>query len=570
MRGPAASQTIALMPATAAPPAHATIANAFLDTVARTPDAVALRTLDDGISLTWRELADRVAAVAGGLRALGVRPGDTVALLSANRPELWVADLAVTMCGATTCPIYTTLPAHDIEYVLRDANARIVIAEPALTAGVPADADLVPIDELPLDSPIDLAVAAAALDPAALITLIYTSGTTAHPKGVELTHRGVMAALRGWQAGMPLDEVHRIISWLPPAHVMDRVLHYYLALAEGFETTTCPDPRQIASYLTTVRPDLLISPPRVWEKLKAGVETALGGLPEEQRDAAWAAIAAALQRVRLLRAGAPVPPDLEAAVAKADAALFAGLRERLGLDRLAVAGVGSAPCAVDVLEFFHAIGVDLRQGYALSEAGCAGTLTPCGPEAIGTVGHPIAGTELRLADDGEVLLRGAATMAGYRHQPVSTYAAIDTDGWLHTGDIGTLGPDGALTIVDRKKDILITAGGKNISPARVESELKAAGPLIAHACAIGDRRPYLTALLVLEPEATAAARDPEAAVAAAVAAANERLARVEQIKRYTLLGDEWRPGGPQLTPTLKLRRRAVIERYAAEIEEMYR
>jgi long-chain acyl-CoA synthetase len=379
-----------------------------------------------------------------------------------------------------------------------------------------------------------------------------------------------MAALRGWQAGMPLDEVHRIISWLPPAHVMDRVLHYYLALAEGFETTTCPDPRQIASYLTTVRPDLLISPPRVWEKLKAGVETALGGLPEEQRDAARAAIAAALQRVRLLRAGAPVPPDLEAAVAKADAALFAGLRERLGLDRLAVAGVGSAPCAVDVLEFFHAIGVDLRQGYALSEAGCAGTLTAPGPEAIGTVGHPIAGTELRLADDGEVLLRGAATMAGYRHQPVSTYAAIDTDGWLHTGDIGTLGPDGALTIVDRKKDILITAGGKNISPARVESELKAAGPLIAHACAIGDRRPYLTALLVLEPEATAAARDPEAAVAAAVAATNERLARFEQTKRYTLLGDEWRPGGPQLTPTLKLRRRAVIERYAAEIEEMYR
>jgi long-subunit acyl-CoA synthetase (AMP-forming) len=569
MRGRAGSRTIALMSATTAPPTHATIAAAFLDTVARQPDAVAVRTRDDAVSLTWRELADRVAGAAGGLRALGVRAGDTVALLSANRPELWVADLAVTMCGATTCPIYTTLPPHDIDYVLRDAGARIVIAEAALAGGVPDHAELVRIDDLPLDTPIDLAVAAAALDPAALITLIYTSGTTAHPKGVELTHQGAMAALRGWQAAMPLDRVQRIISWLPPAHVMDRVLHYYLALAEGFETTTCSDPRQIASYLTGVRPDLFISPPRVWEKLKAGVETALAGLPEERRDAAGAAIGAALQRVRLLRAGATVPPALEEAVAHADTALFAGLRERLGVDRLAVAGVGSAPCAVEVLEFFHAIGVDLRQGYALSEAGCAGTLTPSGPEAIGTVGHPLAGTELRLADDGEVLLRGAATMAGYRHQPVATYAAIDTDGWLHTGDIGTLDPDGRLTIVDRKKDILITAGGKNISPARVESELKAASPLIAHACAIGDRRPHLTALLVLDPEAAAAADDPEAAVAAAVAKANQRLARVEQIKRYTLLRDEWRPGGAQLTPTLKLRRRAVVDRYAAEIEEMY-
>jgi long-chain acyl-CoA synthetase len=557
------------MSAIAAPPTHATIASAFLDTVTRRPDAVALRTLDDAISLTWRELADRVAAAAGGLRALGVRPGDTVALLSANRPELWVADFAVTMCGATTCPIYTTLPPHDIEYVLRDAGARIVIAERTLAQGVPSGTEIVPIDDLPVGDPVDLAGAAAALDPAAVITLIYTSGTTAHPKGVELTHRGVMAALHGWQTAMPLGEVRRIVSWLPPAHVMDRVLHYYLALAEGFETTTCPDPRRIASYLTAVRPDLFISPPRVWEKLKSGVETALGGLPEEPRDAARAAIAAALQRVRLLRAGAPVPPDLEGAVARADAALFAGLRERLGLDRLAVAGVGSAPSAVEVLEFFHAIGVDLRQGYALSEAGCTGTLTPGGPKAIGTVGHPLAGTELRLADDGEVLLRGAAVMAGYRHQPVATYAAIDTDGWLHTGDIGTLGPDGALTIVDRKKDILITAGGKNISPARVESELKAAGSLIAHACAIGDRRPYLTALLVLDPEAAAAAADPEAAVAAAVATANQRLARVEQIKRYTLLRDEWRPGGPQVTPTLKLRRRAVVDRYASEIEAMY-
>jgi long-chain acyl-CoA synthetase len=554
-----------------APPTHATIASTFLDTVARDPDGVALRTHDDAVTLTWRRLADRVAAAAGGLRALGVQPGDTVALLSGNRPELWVADLAVTMCGATTCAIYTTLPPHDVEYVVRDAGARLLLADPALLGNAPGSVKRMTLEEPEAHGePIDLAEAAAAIDPAGILTLIYTSGTTAHPKGVELTHAGVMAALDGWRPELSLGDVQRIISWLPPAHVMDRVLHYYLALAEGLETTTCPDPREIASYLTAVRPQLFIAVPRVWEKLKAGVETALAALPEDRGEAAQAAIGAALQRVRLLRAGAPVPPELETAVARADAALFAGLRARLGIDQLAIAGVGSAPSAVDVLEFFHAIGVDLRQGYALSEAGCAGTLSASGPAAIGTVGRPIGGTELRLAEDGEVLLRGAATMAGYRGEPQATRAAIDADGWLRTGDIGTLGPDGALTIVDRKKEIIITAGGKNIAPARLESALKAASPLIAHACAVGDRRPYLTALLVLDPDAASAVDDPRAAVETAVAAANQRLARVEQIKRFALLADEWRPGGPELTPTMKLRRRAVIARYGDAIEEMYR
>ena len=568
----------------------ATIANAFLDTVARRPGDVALRTLDDAPALTWQELAGRVAAAAGGLRELGVRRGDTVALLSANRPELWVADLAVTMCGATTCPLYTTLPPNDIEYVVGDAGARVVMVEPALLdllqRAAPAGVEhVVVLDDAPgsglttLDAleargePVDLAAAAAALEPTDVVTLIYTSGTTAHPKGVELTHAGVMASVRGWQAALPVADVRRIISWLPPAHVMDRVLHYSLALAEGFETTTCPDPRQIARYLTEVRPHLLIAPPRIWEKLRAGVETAFAGLPSERREAAYAAIAAGLQLVRLRDAGNAVPADLEAAVAGADAALFAGLRERLGLDQLAVAGSGSAPIPLDVLEFFHAIGLDLRQGYALSETSSSGCVSGPGGVGLGSVGRPLEGMELRLAADGEILLRGDALMAGYRGQPEATCEAIDGDGWLHTGDLGTLAPDGALTIVDRKKEIIITAGGKNIAPARVESELKAASPLIAHACAVGDRRPYVTALLVLDPEAIGAVEGDDtrvrAAVDAAIARANTRLARVEQIKRYTLLADEWRPGGDELTPTLKLRRRAVVSRYAPQIEDMY-
>ena len=554
-------------------PRTATVAGAFLATVARYPDGLALRTLDDGTRLTWQQLHDRVAAAAGGLRTLGIGPGDTVALLSTNRPELWIADLAATFCGATTCPVYTTLPAHDVEYVLRDAGARVALAERPLIDKLPSGLEhIVALDgdegvtlrtlEL-LGEPLDLVAAAAALDPGAVITLIYTSGTTAHPKGVELTHTGVLAAVRGWQGALPFGDVRRIISWLPPAHVMDRVLHYYLALDEGFETTTCPDPRQIATYLTAVRPHMLIAVPRVWEKLKGAVETALAALPGEQGEAARAALGAGLQRVRLQQAGEPVPAPLEAALTRADAALFAGLRARLGLDQVVFSGVGSAPTAVDVVEFFHAIGVPLRQGYALSESGCAGAVNrPGSPDALGSVGHPLEGTEIRLAADGEILLRGRATMAGYRHQPEATAEALDADGWLHTGDIGTLGPHGELTIIDRKKEIIITAGGKNIAPARVESELKAAGPLIAHACAVGDRRPYITALLVLDPEATGD-------VAAAVARANERLARVEQVKRYTVLDADWRPGGPELTPTQKLRRRAVLARYAAEIDAMY-
>ena len=591
---------VELAPPTLRRPA-ATVAGAFLDTVARTPGAVAVRTRDDAPALTWEALAARVAAAAGGLRALGVRPGDTVALLTANRPELWVADLAATFCGATTCPLYTSLPPHDIDHLVRDAGARVFLVEHALLGGLqraaPAGVEhVVVLDGRPgggrpnlaeleaLGEPLDLGAAAAALDPAAILTLIYTSGTTAQPKGVELTHAGVMAAIRGWRAALPLADVRRIVSWLPPAHVMDRVLHYYLALAEGFETTTCPDPREIAPHLTAVRPHMLIAVPRLWEKLKAGAEAALAGLPPERRDAAGAALAAARRRVLLRAVGAAVPPELDAAAARADAALFAGLRERLGLDRLAVAGVGAAPCARDVLEFFHAAGIDLRQGYALSEASCTGTVSPPGPASLAGVGRPLEGVELRLAVDGEVLLRGPALMAGYRHQPGATRAAIDPDGWLHTGDVGTLAPDGTLAIVDRKKEIIITAGGKNIAPVRVEAELKAAGPLIAHACAVGDRRPYLTALLVLDLPAARAlagrgtaspdelARDPRvrAAVEAAVTVANARLARVEQIKRHALLADEWRPGGAELTPTQKLRRRAVLARYAAEIEALYR
>jgi long-chain acyl-CoA synthetase len=576
---------------TLSPPTPATIGHLFLDAVTRGGDRVAVRTLNDR-ALTWNDLAERVAAAAGGLRALGVGRGDSVALLMANRPEFWVADLAATLAGATSFSLYQTSPPGDIEYVMGDAGARTIVVERRFLelvrrSALPTVEHVIVVDGDPRDdamtlarlersaAPLDLACAATALDPTDTATLIYTSGTTARPKGVELTHRNLLASLRGWREAFPIPPGARIISWLPAAHVIERVLHYLWPIAAGWTVTTCPDPRAIATYLPAVRPDVFISPPRVWEKLKAGVETSLAGLPDERRDAAESALAAGLQRVRLQQAGLTVPAELETAARSADRALFAGLRERLGLDRLAFAAIGAAPSARETLEFFHAIGIDLLEGWAMSETACLCVIGRPGRARLGTVGRPLAGLELRLADDNEVLVRGESIMAGYRGQPDATREAIDPDGWLHTGDIGALDDDGNLSIVDRKKELIITAGGKNISPARVESELKAASPLIGQACAIGDRRPYLVALVVLDPDAAGAfaARHRQAAIRPAVeqgiARANERLARVEQIKRFTILPGDWAPGGPELTPTMKLKRRAIADRYRDEIEALY-
>jgi long-chain acyl-CoA synthetase len=577
---------------TLSPPTPATVAHLFLDAVARGGDRVAVRTLDDACVLSWNDLAGRVAAAAGGLQALGVGRGDSVALLMTNRPEFWLADLAATLAGATPFSLYQTSPPADVEYVMGDAGARTIIVERRFLellrrSALPAVEHVIVVDGAPHDdavtlarlersaTPLDLPSAAAVLDPTDTATLIYTSGTTGRPKGVELTHRNLLASVRGLSEAFPVREGTRVISWLPTAHVMERVLHYLLPIATRCTVTTCPDPRQIATYLSAVHPDVFIAVPRVWEKLKAGIEASLAALPAERRDAAQSALAAALQRVRLQQAGQAVPAELEAAVQTADRALFAALREHLGLDRLTIAVVGAAPCGRETLEFFHAIGIKLLEAWAMSETACLGVIGRPGHVRIGTVGRPLPGLEVRLAADNEVLVRGESIMTGYHGQPEATRATIDPDGWLHTGDIGAIDDDGNLSIVDRKKELIITAGGKNISPAHVESELKAASPLIGHACAIGDRRPYLVALIVLDPDAAGAyaGRHGHAAIQPAVeqaiARANERLARAAQIKRFAILPGDWTPGGPELTPTLKLKRRTIAERYRHEIDALY-
>lgn len=583
-----------------------TFADAFRRLAEIHRDRTVLRTLDDDGSLTWEALRARVDALAGGLAGLGVTRGDSIALMLNNRPEFHIADLAAVTLGATPFSIYQTLSPEQIEYVIADAGARVALVERALLAPLlaarrrlPALAHVIVVDgdggagttalaEIEGSSPsFDAAATARAVAPDDLLTLIYTSGTTGPPKGVQITHRNLFSVMESLEGLLDFPPDSRVISWLPTAHIAERALNYYIPLLLGATITCCPNPREIATYLPKVRPTFFFAVPRIWEKLKAGLEAKLASLPAEQREKMEAALAAATEKVRLEQRGAPVPPTLTEAVARADAEAFAMIRGLIGLDQARAVVVGAAPTPRTVLEFFHALGLPLREGWGMSETTAVGTINPPEKVKLGTVGPPVPGVELKLAADGEVLIRGGNIMRGYRNQPEKTADTIDAEGWLATGDVGVIDEDGYLRIVDRKKELIINSAGKNMSPANIESTLKAASPLIGQACVIGDARPYNTALLVLDPEYAAAwaaqhglagrtldelAREDtvRAAVEAAVRAANAHLSRVEQIKTFTLIAGDWSAGGDELTPTMKLKRKPIAEKYAREIEAMYR
>ncbi|HWK18806.1 MAG TPA: long-chain fatty acid--CoA ligase [Solirubrobacteraceae bacterium] len=582
-----------------------TLTEALRRTAANNPDIVAVRTPDASVSLTWAELLERVDAVAGGLAKLGVGRGDTVAIMLSNRPEFHIVDLAAVTVGATPFSIYVTYPAEEIAYLLSDAQSRVVIVEQALLdvmreaiRDLPRVEHVIVVDGDAPEGTIALAdvegsnpdfdanVAAAMVAPDDVLTLIYTSGTTGHPKGVQLSHHNIMFTARAIEEIIELQAGSRVVSWLPSAHIAERNAHHYIPVIYGGSITTVPNPRDVLSHLPQVRPNWFFAVPRIWEKLKAGLEAMQAGQPEEQRKAIQDAIAASIERVRLRQRGEPVPEELEARVAAADEAVFSKLREMLGLDQAVTVNVGAAPTPPDVLEFFHAVGIELAELWGMSETCGLGTVNRPGHVRIGTVGPPAPGVEVTLAEDGEVLCRGEFVMLGYRNDPAKTAEALDSQGWLHTGDIGEIDEDGFLKIVDRKKELIINAAGKNMSPANIEAAVKSGSPLIGQACCIGDRRPYNTALIVLDAdyapqwaaqhgladmslEALAAEPDVIAAVQAGVDAANQRLARVEQIKKFTIVPGDWAPGGDELTPTMKLKRKPIAGKYEAEIEAMY-
>jgi long-subunit acyl-CoA synthetase (AMP-forming) len=432
----------------------------------------------------------------------------------------------------------------------------------------------------------DVDASVAQIQPNDVLTLIYTSGTTGPPKGVQLIHRNLLAAVEGVEVLIQFPRDGRVISWLPSAHIAERSAHHYLPIVYGLQITCCDDPREVLSYLPEVRPSWFFAVPRIWEKLKAGLEAMIAGQPEEQGRAMQAALDASVRKVRLEQRGEPVPAELAEQVAKADTELFAGVRAMLGLDQVEAINVGAAPTPVEVLEFFHAIGLPLAELWGMSETCGAGSVNPPGKIKIGTVGPPAPGVEIKLDTDGEVLVRSEVVMLGYRNLPEKTSEAFTEDGWLRTGDIGVFDADGYLTIVDRKKELIISAAGKNMSPANIEASVKSSSPLIGQACCIGDARPYNTALIVLDADFApvwaakqgiedtsleSLARDEHvrAAVQEGVDGANAKLARVEQIKKFTIVAGDWLPGGEELTPTMKLKRKPIAEKYADAIEAMY-
>jgi long-chain acyl-CoA synthetase len=576
---------------------------AFQCAAAVDPDAVALRTPGDTQTLTWREYAADVRRVAAGLHGIGVRRGDTVALMMANRIEFYPLEVGAQHLGATSFSVYNTLPAEQLTYVFGNAGTKVVICEQQYVGRIRASGarlehiiciDGAPDGTLSLD---DLYAAAEddfdfdatwrSVQPDDVITLIYTSGTTGNPKGVEMTHTNLLFEAYALGAVLDVQPDDRATSYLPSAHIADRIMALYNQELYGILVTVISDVREIAVALPDARPTIWAAVPRVWEKLKAAIEFAVAHEQDEtKRQASQWALSVAEKRAAALVADEPLPDDVAAEWAQADELVLSKLREKLGLDTLRWAVSGAAPIPRETLAFFVGIGIPIAEVWGMSELSCVASVSHPREARLGSVGKLLPGLEGKIAEDGEYLVRGPLVMKGYRGEPAKTAEAIDADGWLHTGDILDVDADGYLRIVDRKKELIINAAGKNMSPANIETTVMAACPMVGAMLAIGDGRPYNTALLVFDADsvgpyaaqhgiadasAEALAADPEmlAKISAGVAAGNENLSRVEQIKRFRVLPTLWEPGGDEITLTMKLKRRPIAAKYAAEIEELY-
>jgi long-chain acyl-CoA synthetase len=566
-------------------------------------------------TLTWAQARQRVRELAAGFAALGLAPGERVALMLPNRTEHVLADLAAVHAGGLGVTIYATLAPEQIAFVAGDCDARIAVLDgagelarwqpvlaqlPGLKKIIVRDAAACPAGEAYLSwdafaalgegryaadpGPVGERVAAITVDdPAALL---YTSGTTGNPKGVLLTHRNIEYELACAQDMGLIPHGARWVSYLPLAHIAERMFSIYLPIHNTTHVHFCQDPAQLVRVVGKVRPNGFFGVPRVWEKIRAGIE-ALFTL--EQDEARRAAVTQAMETgrryVEACQYGRTMPPGLEAEFAAADAAVLAPIRGLLGLGEAEIVSSAAAPLPPEVAAFFSGLGMKILDIYGMTET--TGAFTTNTPEGfkLGTVGRPYPGMEVRIAEDGEILVRGPLTTPGYLNRPDLTADLIDSSGWLHTGDIGRLDEDGFLSVVDRKKELIITAGGENIAPAAIEG-LLVAHPLVGQALAYGDRRKYVVALLTLDGEVAPAwakargidpgslaelAADPVvlAEVGAAVAAANERLARVQQVKQWRLLPVEWTAETEELTPTLKLRRRIVHAKYADVLDTLY-
>jgi long-chain acyl-CoA synthetase len=583
------------------------------------PDHPALSWEEGGWrTLTWRQYRRQVAAAAMGLNSIGLARGDFVAIMTRNRPEHVITDLGAVHAGATPVSLYNTLAPEQIRYIAGHCHARVAVVEgrefmerwekvkaelPALeTVVLLGDSDefsgydwvlswkeLIARGTEVLDAPDGWGSFEALrreVKPDDLATLVYTSGTTGPPKGVMITQRNVVWTVNSLDRTIRYPAGLKGISYLPLAHIAERAATHYVGMAKVGHVHFCPDVLRVFEVVPQVRPHAFLGVPRVWEKVQAGVMAKLTAEPAaRKRKIALAAMEAGWQGAKLEAEGKPVPVRLKLKRSLFDKLVYSKIRHATGLDRTIVRVTAAAPISSDTLQFFAGIGLPLAEVYGLTEDTGPATANPPDRIKLGTVGLPLPGVEVKLGEDGEILVRGGNVCPGYYKDPEKTAETLDLDGWLHTGDIGTIDSDGYVRIIDRKKELIITAGGKNISPANLESLLKQ-HPLIGQACVVGDRKPYVSALVVLDPEVAPGwasstgltfttiaelSREPRvnAEVQKAVDDASQHLSQVERIKRFTILPTEWTVDSEELTPTLKLKRRVIHEKYADEIEALY-
>jgi long-subunit acyl-CoA synthetase (AMP-forming) len=559
-------------------------------------------------TITWTEYRRQVRLAARGLIALGVGPGEHITIIGSNRPEWFVADISAIAAGAVPAGIYATSSAEQCQYVAHHCEARVAFVEnaeqlakfravrsdlPDLAAIVIMDGEpdvaeaaeaigwrsFLSLGESVPESELDARIAAQRIDD--VCTLIYTSGTTGTPKAVMLSHENVTSVVEQAHALVGINPGEDIVSYLPLSHIAEQMFSLHNSVVLGTCIWFCESVDALGDVLRDARPHHFLAVPRVWEKIQAKMESAGAAAPPMRRRIVKWARGLGLRGGYAGQRGERLP----AFYSLADRLVYSKARKALGLDRARLMVTGAAPISLSTLEFFLSLGIPICEVYGMSESTGLATGSVPGRLRTGKAGFVPPGMELRIADDGEICIRGPHVFKGYYKDPAATAETIDSDGWLLSGDIGELDEDGFLSITDRKKELIITAGGENIAPQFVEGQIKSIG-VVSQAVVVGDRRRYLAALLTLDGDkilsvASAAGSDARTIGEAAcctkfkahlqreVDGVNARMARVQTVKRFVVLPGELTIDGGELTPTLKLRRKAISEKYAAVIEQLY-
>jgi long-chain acyl-CoA synthetase len=524
--------------------------------------------------VSWQEAGERVDGLGRALLTRGVKPGDAVAVVSRTRLEWILLDWAIMSIGAVVVGLYPTNTASECAYILGHSEAELAFVEDeeqraklaSVQGELPLLRNVIGFDELPA---FEREGGGAEPEPVReddLATLIYTSGTTGPPKGCMLSHKNLVTAALRVKTHLE-EQSDTVLLFLPLAHSFARIVHHSAAF-HGATLALVSDATRLPEALARTRPTILPAVPRVYEKVHANTLGEIERSSGAKRAIGRCTLGVGARAGRLRREGRRVPPVLQLQQKLADRLVFSKVRERLG-GRLRLGVSGAAPLGIDVLEFFHSLNMLVIEGYGLTETSSSLSVNDPDDYRFGTVGHAVDGCELRLDSDGEILVRSDTIFTGYYKEPEATAAAFTEDGWFRTGDVGEIDTDGWVKLTDRKKDLIITAGGKNIAPQNLENALKASR-FVSQALVVGDRRPYVTALITLDPvEVETANRGPQELVQEIVDGVNRDRVRVEQIKRFAILPRDFSQEEGELTPTLKLRRKVVHEHFADEIEQLY-